>query len=191
MAIVDEDPRRLRLVKAILVEAGYATQRQARRGNGRRGQGTVVLAHDSCAEKFDEVLAQCVETLHPLVLYSESPSTACVVERMSRGAAGYLDWPISGEDAVQAIELARRVGAKTMTLLNEERQALKLIARLTRREKEVLGYLAAGLTTKQMAEQMGLSQRTVDIFRSRLVNKIGSNRATAFKVGFISWLGQQ
>lgn len=148
MAIVDEDPRRLRLVKAILVEAGYATRRQARHANERRSQGIVVLAHDSCAETFDEVLAHCVETLHLLVLYSGSPSIACVVERMSRGAAGYLDWPFTGDDAAHAIELARRGGAKTMTLLNEERQALELIARLTRREKEVLGYLAAGLTTK-------------------------------------------
>jgi len=156
VAIVDEDPRRLRLVKAILVEAGYATQRQARHGNGRRAPRTIVLAHDSCAEKFDEVLAHCVETLHPLVLYSEAPSIACVVERISRGAAGYLDWPFSGKDAIQAFDLARRVGAKTMTLLNEERQAVELIARLTRREKEVLGYLAAGLTTKQNGRGHGL-----------------------------------
>lgn len=42
-----------------------------------------------------------------------------------------------------------------------------------------------------MAEEMGLSQRTVDIFRSPVVNKVGGNRATAFMVGFISWLGQQ
>ena len=190
VAIVDDDKGRTRQVGTILTQAGY-TWRHIRLGRKMLPTGAVVLAHDTTTDGFNEALTQCVDGLHPLVLYSESPSIAAVVERMSYGAAGYLAWPFSREEATHAMQLARRVGTKRMTMLKEERQAHELIARLTGREKEVLGYLAAGLTTKQMAEDMGLSQRTVDIFRSHVIKKIGGNRATAFKVGFISWLGQQ
>jgi FixJ family two-component response regulator len=188
VAIVDDDKRRTRLIGTVLTQAGYAAQRHIRLGRKMLPAGAVVLAHDSTTEGFDEALTHCVDRVHPLVLYSESPSIAAAVERMSCGAAGYLGWPFSREEATHAIQLARRVGAKKMTMLKEERQAHELIAHLTGREKEVLGYLAAGLTTKQMAAQMGLSQRTVDIFRTHLISKIGGNRATAFKIGFIASL---
>jgi FixJ family two-component response regulator len=190
VAIVDDDTRRARQVETILIEAGYSTQHVIQRGIEMLPAGAIVLAHDSTSNRFNEVLTHCVETLHPLVLYSKTPPIACVVERMSDGAGGYLGWPFSGDEAVRAIQLARTVGAKKMTLLKEEQQAQELIARLTRREKEVLRYLSAGLTTKKMATQMGVSQRTVDIFRSHLISKIGGNRATAFRIGFISSLGE-
>ena len=190
VAIVDDDPGRIRVVETILIKAGYATLDQVLHGNEMLPAGAVVLAHDSTAERFNVALTHCVESVHPLVLYSEFPSIARVVERMSRGAAGYLHWPFNREEAARAIALARGAGVKTMTLLKEERQAQELIARLTGREREVLGYLAAGLTSKQMAIQMGLSQRTVDIFRSHLIAKVGGNRATPFKIGFISSFGE-
>ena len=184
--IVDDDLRRIGMIEAILTEAGY----QVLQGHDLPSDGAIVLAHDSTANKFDDVLAFCVETLQPLVLYSESPPIAGVVERLSHGAVGYLDWPFQQEDAVQAIALARSVGVKKMALLNEERQAFELSARLTNREKEVLGYLAEGLTTKKMADKMGLSYKTVDIFRSRVVKKLGGNRAKAYRIAFMCSLPQ-
>ena len=44
---------------------------------------------------------------------------------------------------------------------------------LTPREREVVAQLAKGLTSKEMAKAMGLSSRTVEMYRTRLLKKFG------------------
>ena len=46
---------------------------------------------------------------------------------------------------------------------------------LSHREKEVLAYLAQGLTNKEMARLMGISFRTVEMHRARLLKKVGAS----------------
>jgi FixJ family two-component response regulator len=49
------------------------------------------------------------------------------------------------------------------------------IVSLTPREREVLELIASGRPNKIMAEQMGLSQRTIELHRSRVMEKMGAS----------------
>ena len=49
-----------------------------------------------------------------------------------------------------------------------------LLARLSAREREVLQLLAEGRTGAQIAERLSLSQKTVETYRARLVEKLGT-----------------
>ena len=46
------------------------------------------------------------------------------------------------------------------------------MARLTEREREVLDLVAAGRTSKEIGEQLGISPRTVEVYRARLMDKL-------------------
>lgn len=56
----------------------------------------------------------------------------------------------------------------------ESAQAEDRLSRLTRRELEVLRILATGVTSKQVAQQFGVSRRTVELHRSSLLAKLGA-----------------
>lgn len=54
------------------------------------------------------------------------------------------------------------------------RHSPPLIEQLTHRELEVVGGLVRGLTNKQIGQELGISHRTVEIHRSRLMRKLGA-----------------
>jgi FixJ family two-component response regulator len=54
------------------------------------------------------------------------------------------------------------------------RRSPPLIEQLTHRELEVVGGLVRGLTNKQIGQELGISHRTVEIHRSRLMRKLGA-----------------
>jgi len=90
-------------------------------------------------------------------------------ERLMQRKDGEMIWcSVSGrttqtdapaEQAVWAFEPMHRPGG--------------LAERLSTREREVVAYLAQGLSSKDIARQLGLSPRTVEMHRSRLLRKLG------------------
>lgn len=50
-------------------------------------------------------------------------------------------------------------------------------ARLTNRETEVLGYLIDGYSNREAGEAIGISPRTIEVHRARIVNKLGAKNA--------------
>jgi len=61
------------------------------------------------------------------------------------------------------------------TASKRERPAIPSIERLTLREVEVVDGLVRGLTNKQIGLELGISHRTVEIHRSRLMRKLGAS----------------
>ena len=70
----------------------------------------------------------------------------------------------------------------------ESAQAEDRLSRLTRRELEVLRILATGVTSKQVAQQFGVSRRTVELHRSSLLAKLGA-RNLVQAIGEIAMIG--
>ncbi len=102
--------------------------------------------------------------------YGDIPSA---VEAMRLGALDFLVKPFSRQqliDAVgRAIQKARDVAQERL----KKNIYTSRISTLSHREHEVLNAVASGLVTKEIASQLAISSRTVDVHRSRIMHKLG------------------
>ena len=99
---------------------------------------------------------------------------------LKAGAAGYVVKRSAAKEVVEAIRavhagqryLSPRVADVVLEDYTDDKQDDPL-ARLSAREREVLQLLAEGRTGAQIAERLSLSQKTVETYRARLVEKLG------------------
>jgi DNA-binding NarL/FixJ family response regulator len=99
---------------------------------------------------------------------------------LKAGAAGYVVKRSAGKEVVEAIRavhagqryLSPRVADVVLEDYTDDKQD-DLLSRLSAREREVLQLLAEGRTGAQIAERLSLSQKTVETYRARLVEKLG------------------
>jgi len=90
------------------------------------------------------------------------------------GAVDFLSKPVDEQDLIEAIQKAQEALDRTLGRRAEKAETLALLAALTAREREVLDRIAAGFTTRQIAEGLGLSPRTVESHRAAIGAKLGT-----------------
>jgi FixJ family two-component response regulator len=110
--------------------------------------------------EFLESFGRHIGSSKIIFLVNHAPM-ALAVRALRTGAIDLLDIPIDLRLLSRAIEHARAVAMKDVRF-----------ARLSPREKEILHFLMEGLQNKSIAIRLGISHRTVDIHRSRLMEKL-------------------
>jgi two-component system, LuxR family, response regulator FixJ len=108
----------------------------------------------------------------PVVVMTGHGDVALAVEAMKAGAVDFIEKPFDDEVLLAAIRtaLARRGGARERsTLVAEVRGRLKT---LSERERQVLDGLVAGKPNKIIAHDLGISARTVEIYRANVMTKM-------------------
>ncbi len=129
-----------------------------------------------------------IRSAHPnvacLMLTSFSDDEA-LVDAIMAGASGYVLKEVGGSDLVGDIRkvaaghslldptLTSRIMERIRARHEEERQE-----HLTAQEERILGHIAEGLTNRQIAEAMYLSEKTVKNYVSNLLAKLGMSRRT-------------
>jgi FixJ family two-component response regulator len=102
--------------------------------------------------------------------YGDVPSTASA---MRFGAVDFLEKPVEGARLLDAVSNAVALDAVRRGRRRDSDNAKQLLAQLTPRERQVCDLLARGLLNKQIADEIGASERTVKIHRARAVQKLG------------------
>jgi RNA polymerase sigma factor (sigma-70 family) len=97
------------------------------------------------------------------------PTTARV---MKGGAMDVLTKPVNDEDLLQAARGAVERDRVARVERQEVASLRQRLDQLTRREREVLSLVIAGLLNKQIAGQLGTTQRTVKVHRGRVMRKM-------------------
>jgi len=112
-----------------------------------------------------------------LSMYSEREY---VRRALKAGAAGYVVKRSAAKEVVDAIRAVhagqRYLSPRVADVVLDDYAgdgADDLLSRLSQREREVLQLLAEGHTGAQIAERLSLSQKTVETYRARLVEKLG------------------
>ena len=124
-----------------------------------------------------------------------------VLEAMLAGAQGYVQKSAIDTELFQALEnvaagklhLNEKSAKSALSLLLAERQksdASSVSAALSPREQEVLKLYARGFSLREIAEQLGLSVKTIDTYKTRVMEKLGFSKkneliAYAVKQGFL------
>jgi FixJ family two-component response regulator len=115
----------------------------------------------------------------PIVFLSARSDVPMTARAMREGAIDFLVKPVDEEQLLDAIERARVHATALRQEQQLKRDAEERLARLTRRERQVCDLVAAGLLNKQIAHELGMSEKTVKVHRGRLTRKLGVDSVAA------------
>jgi FixJ family two-component response regulator len=108
----------------------------------------------------------------PVVFISGHGDIPMAVEAMQHGAFDFLQKPFRDQDLIDRVQRAMERDAAGRDQLRQLERVQQRLDSLTPREREVLGLMAQGKQNKVMASDLGVSQRTVEIHRARVMDKM-------------------
>lgn len=108
----------------------------------------------------------------PVIVITGHGDIALAVEAMKMGAADFFEKPFDDDLLLASVRAALRQQADQTKRGAERAEIEHRIATLSSREKDVLAGLIEGRANKQIAFDLGISPRTVEIYRANLMNKM-------------------
>jgi len=111
----------------------------------------------------------------PVIVMTGHGDVPLAVEAMKLGALDFVEKPFN-DDALIASVRSALGEAKRHSVHEEERKEIDArLAQLTARERQVLDGLVAGQPNKVIAHELGISPRTVEIYRANVMTKMQAN----------------
>jgi two-component system response regulator FixJ len=111
----------------------------------------------------------------PVIFITGHGDIPMAVEAMQQGAFDFLAKPFRDQELIDRVQRALSKDATTRTALEERERIRERLESLTPREREVLALMTQGKPNKIMAHELGVSQRTVEIHRARVMEKSGAS----------------
>jgi two-component system, LuxR family, response regulator FixJ len=108
----------------------------------------------------------------PVIVVTGHGDVPLAVEAMKIGAADFLEKPFDDEVLLASVRSALKDGDAQTKRRSERSDVEGRLAALSPRERDVLGGLVSGSANKQIAYDLGISPRTVEIYRANLMNKM-------------------
>ncbi|RJF78718.1 response regulator transcription factor [Rhodopseudomonas palustris] len=177
--VVDDDPAIRRSLERLLEAIGFKVASYATPGvfldvAGRLRSGCVLL--DLRMPEMDgfEVQARLrlINPDLPVIVVTAQGDVRTAVRAMKAGAVDFIEKPYSDDALIMSIESALATDASTGRN-GDIATAAALINTLSPRERQVLEALVAGQPNKVIAFDLGISVRTVEVHRSRMMDRLG------------------
>ncbi|NGX17582.1 response regulator FixJ [Wenzhouxiangella sp. XN24] len=111
----------------------------------------------------------------PIVFITGHGDIPMAVEAVRLGAVDFLQKPFRDQELVDRINDAMKQAAQQREGQLERLEILDRVDSLTAREKQVMGQVVLGKANKVIAGDLGVSQRTVEIHRARVMEKMQAN----------------
>ena len=111
----------------------------------------------------------------PIVFITGHGDVPMAVDTMKKGAMDFIQKPFQ-ENAL--VDLVERMLAQAREAFNDHQQSASrdaLLAKLTSREAQVLDRIVAGRLNKQIADDLGISIKTVEAHRANIMEKLNAN----------------
>jgi two-component system, LuxR family, response regulator FixJ len=109
----------------------------------------------------------------PLIFITGHGDVQMAVEAMRAGALDFLQKPFKDDDLIRRVQKALEQDARERSELQQRDAMRGRFDELTPREREVARRIAAGEANKVAAMELGLSERTVELHRANLMQKLG------------------
>lgn len=109
-----------------------------------------------------------------IVVMTGFAELALAVRAMRAGASDFLEKPFDAQCVVAAVRRAMAKPPSASAFSAEVERAMRLLTHLSRREREVFDGLVMGKLGKQVAIDLGISPRTVEIYRANVMTKLGA-----------------
>ena len=108
----------------------------------------------------------------PVIVMTGHGDVPVAVRTMKLGLVDFLQKPVDHSILIETVREALRQDERRRADEQTKADALARVNRLTPRERELMGLLAAGQTSKQIAAALGVSVKTVDNHRAHLLSKL-------------------
>jgi len=183
--VVDDDPAILRLLAELVAAIGLdvaasASAEEFLEAYHACGPGCLVLdvrVPGMSGMELQRQLAAAGSTL-PIIFVTGHADVRMAVEAMERGAFGFLEKPFRHQELCEKIQGAVKLDADAWHCREEQGSAAGRLAQLTPAERKVADGLITGKTNKMIAQELGLSIRTVEAQRARLMERLGIRSRT-------------
>ena len=115
----------------------------------------------------------------PVIILTGHGNVQVAVNAMKAGAVDFVEKPFNNELLLDRIQRALSDSVKVREIRLEQEKIKARMARLTPREREVLERVIAGDTNKGVARRLGISDKTVELHRSRVMEKMKAGSLAA------------
>ena len=115
----------------------------------------------------------------PAIMITGSSDVPMAVQAMKAGAADFIEKPIAAADLIASIDRALERSRDSGKLLAWQAEAAEHIASLTPRQHQIMDRVLAGHPSKNIAADLGISQRTVENHRASIMKKTGTKSLPA------------
>lgn len=123
----------------------------------------------------------------PVIILTGHADVAIAIKAMRAGAVNFIEKPYAKEDLLAALDEGFARLTQQDALAIEQHEAVARLACLTGRERDVLAGLVQGLPNKTIAYDLGISPRTVEIYRANVMEKLRVHSlAQALRIAFIA-----
>ena len=197
--VVDDDPSVRRSVSRLVRSAGFKVETFA---SGEEFLNRPPTSEACCCLVLDvympwltglelqEVINRGDDNI-PIVFITGHGDVPMSVRAMKGGAVDFLQKPFDSRDLLDAIERAVARDVRDRVQRAEIADIRERVNSLTRREYEVFALVVSGMLNKQIGQELGTSEKTVKVHRSRVMQKMRANSVTdlvrfAEKVGVSS-----
>ena len=115
----------------------------------------------------------------PSIMITGRADVPMAVEAMKAGATDFIEKPVTREELLLAVERALEQARDSSKLVAWHDSAVSQIAELTERQREIMGMVLAGHPSKNIAADLGISQRTVENHRAAIMKRTGCKSVPA------------
>jgi two-component system CheB/CheR fusion protein len=115
----------------------------------------------------------------PAIMITGNSDVAIAVEAMKAGASDFIEKPFSRIELLASVDRALEQSRDSGKLMAWREDAASHIAGLTPRQREVMEMVLAGHPSKNIAADLGISQRTVENHRAAIMSKTGTKSLPA------------
>jgi two-component system response regulator FixJ len=112
----------------------------------------------------------------PVIVVTGHGDVATARTALRTGALDFLEKPVQPKELIDAVKAALESDAQALERTREREQVRERLARLTPREREVFQRITDGLHNREIAGELGISPRTVEVHRARLMDKLNARR---------------
>ena len=197
--LVDDDPSVRKSLSRLISSAGYPVEAfsSAReflnRNSSEEEPGCLLLdlrMPDINGIELQEELLLTGNSI-PIIFISAHANVPMSVRAMKGGAVDFLTKPFSGDQLVSAIKTAIEKNSRKRNEDSQLHEIKERLGSLTPREYDVFRLVVHGLLNKQIGAQLGISEKTVKVHRSRVMDKMRASSLAelvlfAQKVGAMS-----
>ena len=113
--------------------------------------------------------------LLPVVFLTGHGDVPLSVRAIKAGAVDFLSKPVTGSALLESVNAALCESERMSSQAEASQTAAARVASLTEREREVMALAVDGLPNKEIARRLGISHRTVEIHKARIMHKTGAD----------------